>query len=158
MANVDNPNGFRCYDALTGEIALESGTLAVSQTITKGDALIISSGQLQIAVSTSGTIHGVAAESVTTGPGSTASILYYPIDHNNRFEGQCSGTFAESLIGSMVDIEGTTGIMEVNEDATTEQVFVIQGYVKDGTNEIGANTRVFGDFVRSSYLPLRAAV
>lgn len=158
MANYDNPNGFKCYDAIAGEITLKPGTLAESQTIAKGDALIISSGQLQIALATSGLIHGVSAEAATTGAGETKEIIFYPVDHNNRFEAQCSGTFALSLIGSTVDIEGTTGIMEVNENATTEQVFQIQGYVKDGENEIGANTRVIGDFVRSSYYPNLAAL
>lgn len=157
MANNDNPNGFTCLDAISGEPTIKPGTLATSQTITKGDALIKSSGQLQIALSNSGLIEGVAAETKTTTT-ATATLLYYPADHNNRFEAQCSGTFAESLIGSVVDIEGGTGVMEVNENATTEQVFQIQGWVKDGTNVVGANTRVFGDFVRSSYYYNAAAL
>lgn len=157
MANVDNPNGFRFYKCLTSRPELIEGVVAASQTIAKGDALIISSGQIQIALSNSSLIEGVAAEAVTTGAGETDSILYYPAYQSYRFDAQCSGTYAASNVGDVVDIEGATGVMEVNENATTEKVFQILGMVDDGVNVVGENARVYGSFVRTSFNPVQDA-
>ena len=159
MANVDNPNGFRCIGTLSGgEPQIVEVTLADSQTIAQGDALIFSNigtaQTVQIAVYTSGVIAGVAAEAVTTS-GSTDTILMYPADPDYIFEAQCSGTYASASHDfKCVDIEGTTGIMEVNENLSTYCVFQILGMVNNNKNEAGANARVYGRFVRSAYTPL----
>jgi hypothetical protein len=156
MANTDNPNGFTFVRSLSGKTGtpLVEVPLATTQTVTKGDALALSTGQATIAASSSGQIYGVAAESKTTTT-STAQILMYPATPDNLFEAQCEGTYAASMIGTACDIEGTTGIMEVNEDATTEKVFMIME--ANSESEIGANTRVRGIFVRSSYTGLEDA-
>ena len=158
MANVDNPNGFAFAYSETGYVQMASGTVAASQTIAVGDALIVSgvtAGQIAIAASNSGLILGVAAEAVTTAAGATDTIMFYPSNPWLIFEGQCSGTYATTIRYTAVDIEGATSVMEVNEDATTETVVYVIGEV-DGT-EIGANSRVLFRFIRSSYCPLLAA-
>ena len=60
MANTDNPNGFMCVKSDFGPIKIEEGLVATGQPITKGDALIISLGLIEIAVATSGAISGPA--------------------------------------------------------------------------------------------------
>ncbi len=153
MANRDNPDGFTFVKNLSGSTGDEMVTvlLATTQTIAKGDALALSSGEATIAVYTSGLIFGVAAQDKTTTT-ATEEILMYPAIPTNEFEAQCEGTYALSIRHSAVDIAGATGVMEVNEDATTEAVFQITG--ENSNSEIGANTRVRGVFVRSSYLDL----
>lgn len=150
MANTDNPNGFKFVKSLYGEAILDSVVLA--GTVAKGDALVFASGTATIALSSSGTIHGVAAEAGISGE----TILFYPALPGYVFEGQCSGTYAAaSHLHVDVDLEGTTGIQEVNEDATTEKVVHIIGY--NSNSAIGANTRVQFTFPRSSYTGLEDA-
>lgn len=159
MANVDNPNGFRYVSEISGKrIGLQEFTLAESQTITKGDWLIQNAQYVQIALSNSGALHCLAAESKTTAAGETATILAYPADPDVLFEGQCSGTYsAASHLEAACDIEGTTGIMEVNENGTTENVLQIKELVVNGVNETGLNARVLVRVLRSTYTPFLAA-
>jgi predicted lipoprotein len=136
MANYDNPNGFRpvSFPARTNVYEVTAAT-----TVTKGDALAIASGKVLPYVAASHTaIIGVAAES-----GSGGDEIQVYDDFATEFEGQCSGTFAATLIGTAVDLEGTTGIMEVDENGATNDVAVILGhYPLPGADEIGANSRV----------------
>ncbi len=162
MANTDNPNGFKLVRNTTGQPYTVSLPIAASQTIAKGDAVIISSGLIEIAVATSPLIHGVAAESVTSGGSVTRAddqILIYPAIPSNIFSGQCSGDSTAALVGTAVDIEGTTGIMEINENATTEDVAQIVGLESDVSDDLalGTNDRVHFIWLRSSYNPVLAA-
>lgn len=159
MANYDNPNGFRWVKSLVGGVnnpEILKMEAAGSQTIAVGDAVILSSGYVAIAASNSGLIHGVAASPVTSSTQGD-EILVIPATPWNVFEGQCSGTYAVTVRGTAVDIEGTTGIMEINEDATTEKVAQVIGELGDPNNSVGANTRVLFTFVRSSFTGLEDA-
>lgn len=155
MANVDNPNGFKFEKSLTGHAEYWRGYLAGSQTIAVGDAIIASSGRVAIAVATSGSLLGVAASPCTSST-QDDEILFYPAAPWMVFSGQCSGTYARTIDWTDVDIEGTTGIMEVNENATTEQVVKVIG-ILDGS-EIGANSRVLFIVERSQFSPSPAAL
>lgn len=155
MANVDNPNGFRFVKSLAGHVELERGYLNASQTIAIGDAIIASSGRINIALANSGALLGVAAQACTSST-EDDEMLFYPAVPWIVFEGQCSGTYARTIMYTDVDIEGTTGIMEVNENATTEQVVKVIGEL-DGS-AIGANTRVLFVIQRSSFVPTPAAL
>ena len=156
MANTNNPNGFMCVKSDFGPIKIEEGLVATGQTITKGDALIISSGLIQIAVATSGAIYGVAAESVTSAAAGS-NIKFIPALPWYVFEGQCSGSFAATHRGGTADIEGTTGIMEVNEDASVEDVLVMVREHPDAT--VGsASAQIYFRWIRSAYLPVLAAL
>ena len=156
MANTDNPNRFMCVKSDFGPIKIEEGLVATGQTITKGDALIISSGLIQIAVATSGAIYGVAAESVTSAAAGS-NIKFIPALPWYIFEGQCSGSFAADQRGGTADIEGTTGIMEVNEDASVEDVLVMVREHPDAT--VGsASAQIYFRWIRSAYLPVLAAL
>lgn len=162
MANKDIPNGFSFVRSLTGQQAPLSGALAANQTIAKGDALIISSGLIAIALATSGLIWGVAAEDAVSGASPSRDddrIAFYPAVPGNIFEGQVSGTSAATSIGAEADIEGATGIMEINEDASVEDVVQILALVSDIREEIdiGLNDRVEFHFIRSSFYPVLAA-
>lgn len=146
---TDNPNGFRVVKTLSGGPAyIIEVPVATTQTLAKGDAVYLSSGQVTIATSGTGSIFGVMAEDSASQTANTL-VKVYAACEDNVFEGQCSGTFARSIIGTSVDLEGTTGIMEVNEDGTTEDIFRIIGWNPNDT--VGANTRVRFIIARSSF-------
>jgi hypothetical protein len=152
MANTDNPNGFKVWKSGAGSSPKIKWMPAnASQTIEKGDAVILNTtGDLNIAVSDSGALYGVAAGDVTTtAADEQTKFPVYVFDGITEFIGQCSGTFAASLVGDFVDIEGATGVMEVNENAGTEKVLQIIGY--HPSDEIGANTRAVFKCVLSQY-------
>ena len=155
MANTDNPNGFMCVKSDFGPIKIEEGLVAASQTITKGDALIIASGLIQIAGSSSPQLYGVAAESVS-GTVTGDTIKFIPSLPWYVFEGQTSGVMAAAKRGDLCDIEGGTGAMEVNQAGTTEDVIVIIREHPDA--ELAANAQVYFRIIQSSYLPLNAAL
>ena len=156
MANVDNANGFTFVKSLAGHGETVPGLVLTATDIAKGDALVAAStaGQVDIALSNSPQILGIAAHSVTAAT-PVQDIQYYPALPWYIFEGQCSGTFAVTMVNTAVDIEGGTGVMEVNENATSEDVIQIIGY--DPNSAVGANTRVYFIVLRSQYLPVLAA-
>ena len=146
MANTDNPHGFNVAYTLNGAPPCIKKYTVSSQTITKGDAVIHAAGLAAIALAASPALLGVATHSVAS---TDTELLVAVGDTNTVFEGQCSGSSAVALQGTAVDIEGTTGIMEVNEDATTEKVIQIIGLHPN--DAIGANGRVYFQIVRSTF-------
>lgn len=149
MSNTDNPNGFNVVKTLSGgPPTIVEVPVATTQTLAKGDPVYLSSGQVTIAASSTGAIFGVMAQDAASLTANTL-VKVYAACENNIFEGQCSGTFARSIIGTSVDIEGTTGIFEINENATTELVARIIGW--NSNDEVGANTRVQFIWARSSF-------
>jgi hypothetical protein len=158
MANTDKPNGFTWIKNLDGSgIQTIEVTIKSTVAIAKGDALIVDAGtgNADIALSNSGAIFAVANASVTAAA-TSRTIPVVLATPNAVFEAQCNGTYSAGVRFTAVDIEGTTGVMEVNENATTEQVFQVLG--EDPNTEIGANSRVFGVFIRSEAIPLLAAL
>ena len=161
MANTDIPNGFKVEHNQYGQAAVVHFPMAASKTITKGDAVILASGLATIGVATSPQLLGIAAESKTTTATVTrtgdtlAVVVALP---GIVFSGQCSGDSAANLVGTACDIEGATGVMEVNENATTEDVIQIVGLSSDKSNDLtlGTNDRVEFIILRSAYNPVLA--
>ena len=160
MANPDTPNGFRPVRSDSGQSAVVFFSVAASQTIAKGDAVILASGLVEIAVLTSPQLLGVAASAkVTTTVTRADRIAVYVAIPSQTFEGQCSGSSTAALVGTACDIEGATGVMEVNENATTEDVIQITGIRSDEdvTTALGLNDIVRFVILRSQYYPVLAA-
>lgn len=161
MANVNNPNSFRLISSLYGHSELVKGNVyhASAIAIATGDAIIeddTTAGKVNIAVFDSDLLHGIAAQPIARTAGQvTAPFLYYPALPGNVFEGQCSGTYALTKRYFACDIEGATGIMEVNENLTNEDVIYI--IREDPNTEIGAYSRVQFLIIRSSFYPVLAA-
>lgn len=156
MANIDNPKGFRFVKTETGGSPVIKKVLATdSQTIAAGDAVIKVSGKISIAATTSASLEGIAVKAaVSSTSNTTVYVEYIPANPLYVFEGQCSGTYAQSIDGTAVDLEGTTGIMEVNENATTEKVLQIIELAPIPGNAIGLNSRVHFTIPRSTYTGL----
>lgn len=170
MANYDYARGF--WPA-NNNIRKIKRLCKTGETVAIGDAMIPdgSGGGMTIALANSGSLYGggvvcpqeneagtmVSAQRANLFTTSTAGVYvwlwpFFDPDTNapNLFIGQCSGTPASGMEGELKDIEGATGVMEVNENATTEQVIEIVDLL-DGElvnidssgrvvpNEVGAN-------------------
>lgn len=156
MANTDKPNGFRPVKEIYSPTKYEA---AASQTIAKGDAVVKdANGQITI-YSSGGAVAGVAATSVS---GSAAGDEIFVYDNpEQKFEGQCSGTGAlnditdTATLANAFDIEGTTGIMEIDEDASLNDLVQVLELGRDPStgdvSEAGANTRFYFRWTRSAH-------
>jgi hypothetical protein len=148
MANVDNPKGFKWAYNITGAQNCPVDSCTLNGTVAAGDSLVIASGVCTIGLTTSALIHGVALQAGVTGD----AILFVPALPDVVFEGQCSGTYAATSHEHVtVDIEGTTGIQEINEDSTSYPVANIVKLVPIQGNATGLNARVYFTFAASSY-------
>lgn len=145
MANPDAPNGFKY---IKGTLLISHMGVAATQVIKKGDWIVEdTNGYAALAVLTSGQLLGIATQNVnTTGVAAGATDIEYIVAlPTTVFQGQCSGTLTQTMLMSDVDIEGTTGIMEVNENAVVEQVLrivEIPDTTDAGPNVVGLNSRV----------------
>ena len=151
MSNKDLPNGFT---PIFGEDyhAPHRWTVAGSEAIAIGDMVAINaSGYVALGTSSTSTcILGVAASSVaaTASAGDTIYVWDHPLQ---VFEGQTSGSgalanpYSTNSSAACYDIEGTTGIQEINEDSNTYDMIKIVGVGKDPVSgedsAVGANQR-----------------
>jgi len=150
MANTDRPNGFR---AATARPKIEQFEVAATQTITVGDMVVVdSNGQVTIAAAGASVACGVAA-SISASAAAGSAIQVYT-DPEQVYEAQCSGTgtgvtaiYSTATSTACYDLEGTTGIQEINEDSTSGDLIQVIGIGRDpGTGDIsadGANQRFY---------------
>jgi hypothetical protein len=151
MANVDKPAGFRVA-MMPGEFPVLTAKLTANVSVSPGDALIMqSTGLLDIALAASATIWGVCQSKITGAAGVTPDCLYVPALPTIVFSGQCSGTYALTINGTSVDIEGTTGIMEINENAVATAVARVIGLEPGLMNAVGLNSRVQFIWTKSQF-------
>ena len=152
MANLDNPNGFVVARSNSVVVPLVKGLTGSNVTLADGDFIVkLTTGLIALATSSSTTLHGVCAKAVVGVAGVRQECWFVPALETIEFEGQCSETMAQTDIGEAVDIEGTTGIMEVNENANATGVIRITGLANGLKNAIGANARVRVVVNKSSY-------
>lgn len=153
MANVDNPNGFRAIKSLTNSaIPLFTFYTTSNLTVNPGDAMtMLSTGVLDIATDASPAIFGVCQSKLTGETGVQKKCLIVPASRDIVFEGQCSGSFTPANVGEAVDIEGGTGVMEINENAQSVGVAQIIGLGKGLNNAAGTNARVLFTWKKSQW-------
>jgi hypothetical protein len=153
MANVDNPNGFFAVANLGGgAIPIWHGTTKSNLTLAAGDALIVATtGLIDIAGATSASILGVCTKAITGVTGTQKTVDFVPALPSIVFEGQCSGTAAQTDMYEKMDIEGTTGIMELNENSNSYNVAMPIGLVERPSNAIGANARLLFIWTNSAF-------
>ena len=162
MANDDRPNGFSWACNLaggTGGPITKRYIQKTSTQITKGDWVIWddSTGTVDIAVSSSPALLGVACETSAASSSAGDTLLVIPAFPWYLFVGQTSGTMSQALIGDYADIEGATGVMEINENATTESVLVMQELEDSYNNTLAdANARLLVTVSKSDYLHIGA--
>lgn len=151
MANLDKPSGFRVAQN-PGSFPVYTANTKSNLSLNPGDALImLSNGTLDIATAASTAIFGVCQSKITAVAATQQKCLYVPTLPTIVFSGQCSGTFTPVNVGEAVDIEGTTGIMEINEDAQSTGVVRLIGLEGGINNANGANARVLFIWNKSQF-------
>jgi hypothetical protein len=105
--------------------------VAATQTLAKGDPVILSGGEIAVAVANSSTeLCGVMAQdSVTATEGTMVAVYWRP---EMLFYGRAASASAET-IGAMADLSGSTGTFEVNNAAPSQSLFCILGRVQGET-------------------------
>ena len=109
-----NPNARLTYMPMKASVALAAG-----------DLVILTSNQVDLALAASAELTGVIAESTTTAVAAGTLVGVYA-DANEKFVGKTSGANALA-VGAACDIEGGTGAMLVNENATSTNVLLAHG-------------------------------
>jgi len=156
MANPDAPNGFSVVQSGSDGPLVKLFPVAINQIIAAGDMVILVAGLVQIALAASTSLLGVARDPVTT-TGTVVReddvVAVYVADSDTVFEGQASGSTTAALLGTTMDIEGTTGIQEVNEDASATNVLRAVGIRSDDDPglDIGLNDRILFTIENSQF-------
>ena len=114
--------------------------LATSTTLTKGMAVIWTSGYIALAVNTTEDVYGVALQDKVS-TSDNPDVLILPVDPSIRFEGDCDGVVSIVDRGTRCDLADNSNF---NPDAVTEKVFLIEEIV--GAAEV--STKVRGRFCR----------
>jgi len=135
MALADNKRGFWPIDE---NVKTVDFPVAASQTITRGDAVILSSGQVAIAVAGSARILGVIGRTATTLAAGTM-VPVYVAGAATEFMGRQDGSDTLA-IGDELDLIGATGVMQIDSDASTTDVFRLTREVDTGEAD-GAGKR-----------------
>ncbi len=148
MANLDKPVGFRpVISSHTGVPRVNKYVVKASEVaIAAGDAVIQDAGDpgyVKIALSSSGSLLGIAAEGVASTAADRAVYVYD--DPNTLFIGQTvtgQTTAQDDLGGILCDIAGTTGIMEVVVNTNTESVIAVLFIDERPDNTLGEHVDV----------------
>lgn len=149
MANIDSAHGFvveTSFDSGSG-IPTWYGDVKAGQTFVVGDPLAASSGYVRIATA-GDCIVGVAAQNCSSLSAGT-NVKFVPALPNIVFSAQTSGEMAQGYIYSLCDIEGTTGIFEVNNDSNTYGTVRIIGKKDVGNTSLGTWCEVLVVFQRT---------
>lgn len=135
-----NPYGF--FPAYPDDARIGYYPVATTQTLAKGDPVILSSGQIAVAVSNSSAeVVGVMAEASVSATAGTLVAVYD--DPSTEFFARASADASSVAIGSELDLTGTTGAFQVNVAASTQDIVVLLGTkTGDDNSEAGAHLRV----------------
>lgn len=116
--------------------------VATTQTLAAGDPVILSSGQIAVAVSASSAeLCGAMAQASVTATAGTLVAVYD--DPETIFRARTSADASSSNIGDTFDLSGTTGTFIVNVGATSQNLFILKGVVAgDDNTVVGANLKI----------------
>jgi hypothetical protein len=110
--------------------------VAATQTLSKGDAVIISSEKVAIGLAASATLLGVIAQNAVTLAEDTKVGVW--ADPDTLFVGRQNGATGALGVGQEVDLVGATGAMELDEDASVTDVFkIVEELSADETDAAG---------------------
>lgn len=120
MGQTHNRYGAHPVDVAQAEAGIRWLPIAASQTLTKGDFVILSSGLVAIALYNSATLCGVIAQDCASLAASTLVPVY--ADPDTIFEVIADAASDSEVAGDVIDIVGSTGAMMVNIDTATYDV------------------------------------
>lgn len=136
---TDFPKSFRLWGKSYG---CNPYSAKAGLTCKPGDLLYRdTNGQIDILTSTDEECIGMSRDTHSSASANTDVFIYD--DPKQLFYGQCSGTPGAVVSGDFVDIEGTTGIQEINEDSTTYGVLELIDYKPGETSEAANSQLIF---------------
>lgn len=121
MSQANNRKGFYPADINAVPTTLPIGT---AQTLTKGDAVILSSGLVKIAEATSAELAGIIAQDVAAPAVNTLVKVWGPNDPGMEFIGRVDAS-TSYVAGGDIDLVGATGVMQLDANATSTGVFLL---------------------------------
>ena len=122
MAQADNKKGF--YPLYPDNARITELPVATTQTLAVGDAVILSSGQVAIALANSAILCGVMAEPSVLATAATKVKVY--ADPDTIF--QCRQDSTDAIaIGDEIDLAGATGAMQLDGNVSTADQFKLIG-------------------------------
>jgi len=126
MGQAENRKGFFPADP---EARMNYYPIAASQTLAAGDAVILTSNLVDVALDSSAALLGVIARDCS---GLAASTMV-PVwdDPDTVFIGTANADSSGVGAGDEVDLVGTTGIMQIDEDASSTDVFKLIAALPD---------------------------
>lgn len=129
MANPDNAYGFKFQRRMNGSGVAPMVTVQAqtNTAIAAGDPVVLGTdGYLIVATAASTSLYGVAAHAITAETGTYKDVMVIAALPDVVFCGQSSGDAQITRRGEAVDIEGSTGAFEINEDASSTGVIQIR--------------------------------
>ena len=134
-----NPYGFIPADPSKEQIGYYP--VATTQTLAKGDPVILSGGQVAVAVAASSTeLLGVIAQDSESATAGTLVAVYD--DPSTEFFARTNADASSVAIGYHADLAGTTGAFTLNVSASSQDLFCILGTkVGDTNSTVGAHLR-----------------
>jgi len=135
-------NLYGLVPAYPDKAKIEYYPVATTQTLAKGDPVILSSGQIAVAVSNSSAeICGVMAQASASAAAGTLVAVYD--DPDTVFFARASADASGVAIGAELDLAGTTGAFVVNVAGSTQDLFTFMGVkAGDDNSEVGAHLKV----------------
>ncbi len=128
MAQSNNKYGF--WPASGRHARITYLPVKASQTLAVGDAVILSSNQVAIALYDSAELCGVMAQPAASLDAGTMVAVY--ADPDTYFEAIADADSSSVEPGDKIDIVGGTGAMMLDADATSTNVMcVLRGNVED---------------------------
>lgn len=114
-----------------GPPLIEEQPVAASQTITRGDPVTISSGELSLGAANSGSFYGVAAESVTTTAADEKTLcLVWAATRDTIFSGVSNAKTENIADEAVCDVAVSSGNWTLNIGANVEDIVRIKQHVK----------------------------
>ena len=113
--------------------------MKASTALTRGDAVILTSNQVDLALAASAELAGVVAQDVPSTVASDALVAVWA-DPDTIFVGR-SDEATEIETGASSDIIGATGAMELDNDGASTNVAVIIGEFDTSENDSSVGRR-----------------
>ena len=149
MSQTYNRKGFFPEDAHARKVRLP---IAASQTLSMGDAVILSSGQVAVALAASTSLCGVVAQDCSGLAANTPVAVW--ADPDTVFIGTADADSSSSLAGAEVDLVGATGAMQLDVGASTTDVFKLLSALPDD-DTASANARWQTKINKHDFAPTR---
>lgn len=128
MSNPDNAYGFKFQRRMNGSgvAPMVTKQADTNTAIAAGDPVALgTNGYLVVASAASTALYGVAAHAITAATGENKDVMVIAALPDVIFCGQSSGDAQITKRGEAVDIEGSTGAFEINENASSTGVLQI---------------------------------